>query len=82
MEYDNSIAHLQGAYIVEALLATVGNMFSGKSAKRHDYPNSPYDLDLDGKKKEQEQEKQLQLFAASLTARMNNFNLAKEQGQS
>ena len=80
IENDNAIAHLQGAYIVEALLATVGNMFSSKSSKKHEYPEKPYDLGLDGKRTEREQERQLQLFAAGLSAAMSNFNLSKEKG--
>lgn len=86
MEYDNTIAYLQGSYFVEALLATVGNMLSSKSSKRHDYPNQPYklDLDTDKQKKESEQERQLLLFKAQLNTAMSNFNLSKskEQGQS
>ena len=80
MERENSIAHLQGAYFIEALLSTVGNMFSSKTSKKHEYPKEPYDLGLDDRKKEREQESQLQLFAASLTNAMNNFNLSKEKG--
>lgn len=84
IERDNAIAHLQGAYIAEALMATVGNMLSSKNAKKHDYPEKPYDLNLDATEdqKERESERKLELFAAQLTARMNNFNLSKEQGQS
>ena len=80
IENDNAMAHLQGMYFAEALMATVGNMFSEKHSKKHEYPDRPYDLDLDGKKAEREQERKLELFAASLTQTMNNFNLAKEQG--
>ena len=84
IERDNAIAHLQGAYIAEALMATVGNMLSGKNAKKHDYPEKPYDLNLDVSEdqKERENERKLELFAAQLTARMNNFNLSNSQGQS
>ena len=80
IERDNVTAHLQGAYFVEALLSTVGNMFSSKTARKHEYPEKPYDLCLDNDKREQENEKKLQLFAAQLTAKMSNFNLSKEQG--
>lgn len=82
IECENVIAHLQGAYIVEALMATVGNMLSDKHSKKHSYPSQPYDLDLDEQKKERKQDSQLQLFAANLTNAMNNFNLrqSKEQG--
>ena len=84
IESENAIAHLQGAYIAEAILSTVGNMLSGKNAKKHDYPEKPYDLNLDvsEEQKERENERKLELFAAQLTARMNNFNLSNSQGQS
>lgn len=81
MEYDNTIAHLQGVYIREALLSTVGNMFSGKGNKKFDYPEKPYDLDLDGLKEERETESQLELFKASLTTAMSNFNLRQSNKQ-
>ena len=82
IEHDNAIAHLQGAYFSEAIMATVGNMFASKTAKHHDYPEKPYDLNLDNSKEESENEKKLELFRAQLTARMNNFNLSNSQGQS
>ena len=85
IERSNYTAYIQGAYFCEALMATVGNMFSGKSAKKHEYPDKPYELDLDkdNNKEEKERERKLELFAAQLTTRMNNFNLSREQsGQS
>lgn len=82
IEQDNAIAYIQGSYFCEALMATVGNMFSDKSSKKHNYPEKPYELNLDEDKQEKEKERQLELLKAQLTARMNNFNLAKEQGQS
>lgn len=69
------MAHLQGAYIREALLSTVGNMLSSKHSQKFDYPDKPYDLNLDGQKEEREKESQLEVFTASLTTAMNNFNL-------
>lgn len=80
IESQNAMAHLQGAYFVEALMATVGNMLSSKQSKKHEYPDKPYDLNIDNRKKDRETERQLRLFAAQLTTRMNNFNLSKEQG--
>lgn len=80
IENDNAMAHLQGAYFAEALMATVGNMLSDKRSKKHEYPDKPYDLNLDGNKDDREKERQLELFKAQLTARMSNFNLSKEQG--
>lgn len=73
------MAYLQGVYMREAILSTVGNMFSKKSSEKIEYPKKPFDLDLDGKKEERERESQLELFKASLTNAMNNFNLRQSQ---
>lgn len=80
LEYDNTMAHLQGIYVRDALMSTVGNMLSGKRSQRFDYPEQPYDLNIDGKKEEREKEGQLQAFVANLNNAMNSFNLSKEQG--
>ena len=50
-------------------------MFSDKHSAKFEYPDEPYDLNLDGQREEREKEKQIEVFAASLTARMNSFNL-------
>jgi hypothetical protein len=39
---ENEALWVQGLYIRDALLCTVGNMFSGKGAKKHEYPKEPY----------------------------------------
>lgn len=82
IEQENVMAHLQGAYIREAIISTVGNMFSSKTSKKYDYPEKPYDLNLDGKREERETEGQLELFRTQLTTAMDNFNRrhSKEQG--
>lgn len=79
IESNNAMAYLQGAYVRDALLSTVGNMLSDKRSQKNKYPEQPYDLDLDGRKEERDKEKQLELFVASLTAKMNNFNLQKSK---
>lgn len=38
----NEVLWMQGLYIRDALICTVGNMFSGKSAQKHEYPKEPY----------------------------------------
>lgn len=81
IEYDNAISYLQGAYIREALLSTVGNMFTKKQSEKIEYPDKPYDLDLDGRKEEREKERQLEIFTASLDNAMRNFNLRQSQKQ-
>jgi hypothetical protein len=78
IENENTMAHLQGAYIRDALVSTLGNMFSGKHSQRFDYPDKPYDLNLDNKRDEREKESQIELFTASLNTAMHNFNLQKQ----
>lgn len=39
---ENEALWVQGLYIRDALLCTVGNMFSGKGSKKHEYPKEPY----------------------------------------
>lgn len=77
LEESNSLAHLQGQYIVEALLSTVGNMFSGKSAKKFKYPDKPYELNTQRNKEltEEELQRQRELFVARLEAMKTNFEL-------
>lgn len=69
------LMHLQGQYIAEAILATVGNMFSSKSAKLHKYPKKPYEIF--GKEKieltEEEKQRQVDLFFAQEKARRSNW---------
>lgn len=39
---ENEILWLQGVYVRDALICTVGNMFAGKSGKQYEYPKEPY----------------------------------------
>jgi hypothetical protein len=39
---ENEALWVQGLYIRDALICTVGNMFSSKSAQKHEYPKEPY----------------------------------------
>lgn len=80
IEHDNTMAHLQGIYFRDALLSTVGNMFSSKG-KKFDYPEMPYDLDLDNNKEEREKDSQLELFKSQLTTAMTNFNLRQSNDE-
>ena len=38
----NEALWMQGLYVRDALLATVGNMFADKSSKKNEYPAEPY----------------------------------------
>lgn len=56
---ENEVLWLQGIYVRDALICTVGNMFSGKSAKKQEYPKEPYPItDLELRERE-EREAQL-----------------------
>lgn len=76
LEYDNTVAHLQGAYFAEAILSTVVNSLSSKSAKKFEYPTKPYELSLNKTNIESENDRQIELFKAQLSMSMHNFNLA------
>lgn len=46
----NMLYHLEGKYFMDALLATVGNMFRGRGQKAFEYPDEPITLDLEYEK--------------------------------
>ena len=46
----NMLYHLEGMYFMDALLATVGNMFRGRGQKAFEYPEEPITLDLEYEK--------------------------------
>ena len=73
LDYDNTVAHIQGAYIAEAILSTVVNSLTEKTSKKHKYPEKPYDLSPNT---ESENDRQIQLFKSQLNVTMKNFNLA------
>lgn len=73
----NEMLWVQGLYVRDALLATVGNMFADKSAKPHEYPAEPYPVTAEqvADKKEAERRKMEERMKAdmmALTARMIN----------
>ena len=43
----NEMLWMQGLYVRDALLATVGNMFLDKSAKKNEYPAEPYPVTVE-----------------------------------
>lgn len=72
-------AFVQGRYIVEALLCTVGNMLGGKNTK-FEYPEKPYSMaNQERELTEDEIEQQRQQFIATLQTMQQNFNLNKEK---
>ena len=82
LEYDNYVAYLGGIYVREALLCTVGNMFSKKGAKPIEYPKEPYPVTQEAIKDrdEREIEAQRQAFWANLQVMQTNFELSKQGG--
>lgn len=80
LEYDNLVAFVQGRYMVDALLSTVGNMFSKKGSKTIEYPQKPYDLNPQEYRELTEEEKQAQVKAIfdNLERMKANFERAKE----
>ena len=58
---NNNMAHLQGKYFSDAILSTVGNMFS--KGKPFEYPKEPYRLFADTHVlTEEEKQREVELF--------------------
>ena len=82
LEEKNFLAHLQGEYFVEALLATVGNMFSGKGASKFTYPEKPHELfekHVERELTQEEKDIQVNALFADLMARKARFDAKKKQ---
>lgn len=57
----NSLAYMQGAYFVEALKATVCNMFRKSGQTPFEYPSEPFQIfPLTAEEEEEKKEKELQ----------------------
>lgn len=71
-------AFIQGRYMVDALLCTVGNMLGGKHSN-FSYPEQAYSLANDERElTEDEIQRQREEFIAVLQTMERNFNLNKE----
>ena len=77
-ERENLLAYLHGVYFMDSISATVGNMFSGKSSKKIEYPKKPYDL-KSKENSEEELQKQRELLLAKLMIMGENFNREKKE---
>lgn len=75
LEIKNALAHLQGQYFVEAIMATVCNQLSGKTGKKHEYPKKPYEINKNQELTEDELQKQREAFVAGLMVMKSNFEL-------
>lgn len=80
LEYDNLMAYVQGRYFVDALACTVGNMFSKKGAKQHDYPKEPYNLETERELTQEEKDVKAKTIIDNLMRMKENFERAKEGG--
>lgn len=79
----NQILWMQGVYIREALLSTVGNMFSGKGATPIEYPHEPYPITEEQIKEKEERdrknmEERIKADMLAIAARMVNKQMPKE----
>lgn len=79
----NEVLWMQGLYVREALLSTVGNMFSGRGATPIEYPQEPYPITEDQieEKKERERksmEERMKADLLAIAARMVNKQMPKE----
>ena len=75
------IAFIQGRYVVEALLCTVGNMLGGKNAK-FTYPDKAYTMQNEEEHlSEEEIQRQREQFIAMMQVMEKNFknNKSKEE---
>ncbi len=73
-EKTNIYSHLQGQYFLEALYASVGNMFKPKSTKPHEYPKKPYERQVSKELSEEEKREQTEKLFMSLRLMEVNFN--------
>lgn len=73
-EKSDVAAFIQGRYMVDALLCTVGNMCGGK----YEYPEQAYSMSSQPLS-EEEIQRQRDLFVASLQTMERNFKLSREE---
>ena len=76
MKQNNMLFHLEGMYFIEALLATVGNMFRGRGQKAFEYPKEPYTLDLEyeeGLDMSDDKEREIALKRRQFVTQLNNL---------
>lgn len=79
-DYNNLVAFIQGRYFVDALLCTVGNMFSKKGAKTIEYPKEPYNLEGERELTQEEKDAGAKVIIDNLMRMKENFERAKAEG--
>lgn len=80
LDYDNFMAYVQGRYFADALLCTVGNMFSKKGAKTIEYPKEPYNLEGERELTQEEKDAGAKAIIDNLMRMKENFERAKAEG--
>lgn len=80
LDYDNFMAYVQGRYFADALLCTVGNMFSKKGAKTIEYPKEPYNLEGERELTQEEKDAGAKVIIDNLMRMKENFERAKAEG--
>lgn len=76
MDQQNILAHIQGAYFADAIMATIGNAFA--KGKKHKYPDKPYEFaDKNKAISEDEIQSQRDLFVAKLQMMKLNYEMNK-----
>jgi hypothetical protein len=53
----NELLWMQGLYVRDALISTVGNMFAGKGSAKQHYPEKPYPITEDQVAEQRERER-------------------------
>ena len=72
------MAYLQGRYFVDALLSTVGNMFSKKGSKVLEYPREPYNLDAERELTQEEKDAKAKEIIDNLMRMQESFERSKQ----
>lgn len=79
-EWQNTMMYIQGRYFVDALLCTVGNMFSKKGARQIKYPKEPYQISEPRELTQAEKDAQVKELFGNLMLMKENFD--KTHGKS
>lgn len=78
LQNENAMMHINGMYIMDAILATVGNSgyFRAKGAPPNKYPEQPYDIFGKSEiEEDMEKQKELDEFVAREKARRANWRM-------
>lgn len=79
-EYQNTMMYIQGRYFVDALLCTVGNMFTKKGSKQMEYPKEPYNLEPNRELTQEEKDAKADEIIKNLMRMQENFEKAHNKG--